>query len=1828
MTTYYTRSAQTDSYEICSLAKSSTGISNVEGIIVSDLVKGGISVADITNNNTTYGIQKFTGTTNAIDLLSSYTKLPDDLVNTSSVSAYPPGLVTTNSALLLTKVDPTPVQEYSVGLGNREAGNTETNISDFDYLVSSSSIHDSTIVATTSYLPASYDSGISNMANTVPSNANYRCTFDTTNENHRAHIALNSRWNTRLGDNTDGTYSSLSIVGDDTITISENFDFFNEDSSLGMEGTTATTYTSKYASLNSSDGSIQFTDIDTVFQPALNHLVVEDRTVFTGFNETNDVGIFRFQQDTTNSITTSCQSVNAGVTTVITGDIPNIPIMNATAVNSILPGTGKNELPVPGQVSDTQFQSLYNADVFNTISDLYEFKVEMTTNDGGYSITEASHPLISSLDDSNIKDNAYYMENYVRNGHSISFSNSTLSITAVGGANTDNISLIDIDCIAGETLLNDFAGVNGNIKLLTNTETTRTANSTFSNMGTTSSNHIKINYDNISETMKTRPYLFVQYDKVALKSSNEESENVFKSSNGAFLTMYNDGVVNSSVDGANVGFTFNNNTITAGDNFLYLWRITSDAVLVSEPESFFSSINDTTNVGITAVNGISVRAVMSNFDGNNLDYNYYRNYITAKELSDISLSSAVTNSNKSNWTISYSVGEDSYLKSSSSAAFSTSQRLPAYSPSLIENMSSSWQLYYKYTFSTEGSSSVHGALSDGVVITYSSNSNYTNSTSVVIPQSDIVRTYSAVPADNVLTVVDVLDSTYTLTSPHYSSENWKLVRCTKQSKFNASFDPLFTVFSNIRVKVENNIQTNVYYALQSRTTQFFAPHSALEYVGNVPSGNIDFKEVTETITYAGANEGNEISGILTEGDFKPFTFTVQAKKDAGEWSALPRTTTGVSDYDVYYATDSIYSFTVDAYIGSVTVNSEFHPFSTLLSQNQEVNLTDSDYYTPFIFNPNDSYHSVSSFTCSVAEIGNKTSLVSDPSKYLTVEDNYSSTNSVSWSSSNYSINVSDNTINDTTTFNVKDTNGNIVFYITRPSAKIHLGTQIVTYIPVDCWRSTINLGVSSTNKTTDTIFATTPYTSNSNITFTNTPGITVEQQAINYQSGASVSFRVLSDSVAVNLVGTASDAPVELTASNLLEYQYVSQTNASNFSGIIKLAKYRGYKGTGTQNYTIVRPSATITFRVSGTSPLTDISQIVSSKMYYNQNVFVNNLRNGAATTCADLNIGITSLFSLPPTGSTLSYGVTVRGDSVAVTISNPNYIGNNTNIVVPNGSTPLATPTSYSYVTTLLAYGQNDIYTFSGANYNGTGKFVSFRPSRVTLRNTNLPYDHAVLIYKKALRPMTIYRAKGVTNSIPYLGNPALIGTNDAAIDANTTLWEFVTEMSGDTGKQTGYSIGRKTFKLSSILAEKHAISYYVSVPPQLRIGCVSSYGNTQTPYNLANLPAERKAVRYFPYKKSVTPFKPFQSTTVTNILGTNTTISYNNNLVNNMTFELLQPRDMIDVAKTPAANKSIIVAGTNLKLELYSGLNSERQQAHQAYTQFDAPITSMSSVLDIAARKTIFRKRDVNGSITFSVAQLPNLLGYSDALSGYEDIYKTTNQSIFYNLDFNIGNVTWQKSGTTLYFDNIANGNRATLYTVTDVNDPSSLLNKRRVYKYSSSSPIRIDRGLSNLETLTLQFNAARQYVDVPIIRNTFGTTATSISSYSSLLSNTTIESPIITWTSDPNYDQTLRINYTFNNEVTAAKMPQRLFGIQDDEYKWTQVLYKPFISFTNQMGNKVSELSWDGTFYAPLLNTQIVSLHPGLAAPTLNDSRYSQEQYSVSSLTGYQDVFTPTA
>ena len=1743
------RGTETDNYKV---------LSSYETLTANDL--------EISISNALVKAQDITAGTYVSDTNASSWEcgeLSSVYVESSAIANYPAGTVTEFSAISTEIISSdasmnTYSANISAGSNNTYAFsslNTSTPYYSSNYVITQSLVADC-VASESGFVNAHMDVGATN--------ANIQC-------------AMQSRWNTKAS-----FANNLSDVGEDPAAITRDT-VFNGVDAFAKNGTVLTdaSYVSSWASVNS-DGSVAFTPIAAENQPFYNDLIVSDRdmTAVT-LNVEDDVGIFRIQQAHKPSQTSVQDGISAPI--IITdsnhSELTKAPLFDANGVATLAPATAKNSMMIPALMTDDNFHTLVGDAVYGVAHDDWKFSIDISSNNGGYFIDE-SHPLVSDLDVSDLHDNPYYMVNYVNNAHSMTISDSVITISSDVSGNTEVRDSIAIDLSLGEKLPSSKAGADGQIRFDLNTTTTRYTDLINTNVSAVTPVIHYTGVNVIPSEYMTNQNVQVMWQKVIEDTSTAPAEDYLVTNSGAILNLCSsDMLLNNLYNSADFSFNFDSTTLS--DASVNIWKINSvnNKILLND-KSLYSDASYASNM-----DQITTVAVINSLT-NDLSFNAYRVKLDAKTKEEIT---GLTNAmDATGWYVSYLDPSDTFVTSDTENAYTNYAHLPAYNNDMdtINRIEASSDLNFSYTYKTNTFSFYEGFMEDSVDVTYSSVSGDVSG-NFTIPEKDITITYSPNPD---ISYVIIPDASYSFNTTVYNQTEYKLVYKTSNKVYSASFIPHYGPFNNIRLNVPDIHEITHQYDIVKLSNGSFMGSAQLAFVASttfitIYNSSNPIYYIYQEITPAPDNSLT-ITGIFAKNDLKPVVSIVQGKDTDDVWTNVG---TGPVDFDLYYhLTNTLNISIIEPSNNTMTVSCSFSLKSDQAPTFNYI-LDSYNYYIPFSHEFDADQYSLSYFNADLTNLTDKmpigSSAFNDNHDFLTVQNTYSNTYSPSsnWvTPTNYTLTViQDASSGNSNLFTVKDLANNVVFSLRVAFNTIFLGDYTVSYIPKDYYRVDTVIGVSTQFNEQ---FMMIP---SSSTELDILAGVVIPATSSTITLGGYQSFRLKGDSMAINMAGEngsyvygeLGDASYN---SGSLIFKY---TEGADYSAEFTFPKYRGYKDDVSvlQSYIINRPATVVTFDVVG--PLT---QTLTSNMYVSEAFTVNSLIDASLVQVADLNVQGSFIYSIAPTGSSLNYAVRVTGDDVSYTIVNPQ----GSDIYDASGSVTL----------------KDDIYAFDGSWYL-TGRTMNIRPSRVKLMNSS--YTDTSFHYEILTMPITIKIYKAINDN--WLGDPSAYDTQDPDIAVDLSKWTYITEY----GVSFSHPIGLKVVTGGSTsITQSTKMCYIISVPPYYKFEQISTSGNPTIPYDYAGGDhAANKTNIYMPYLTTSglpeTVFNPFAASySYTGINGYSATITNSSAILNDITFTLLSATGINDYLDT--TRYGIIVPGTNLAVSLYTGPYDSTSTNH-TNPIWDGPVTSIPSGADVSNNSLIFRGRDASGKISFSAVQRPEDIGYPAGTNSYQIITNTSDQSLWYNIDFEIENSSWYNGNSPVtYFDFAAMGIKPTLYTVANVNDPSTQINKRRVYKYISNTTFNTD---ITVETFNMPFNS-RSYCDFDIsVNNTFPSTG--IWNYSTLLNNTVVPDATISWTDDVSYSNIAYVAWAFGNSTTSKNMITELFGVQEGQKKWAFIHLDPFVKYLNQFGLEVSSVAWDGSIVAPLVSSRVLKLAPAITTPILSNNTHNIQQYSESTL-----------
>jgi hypothetical protein len=1801
MAAEYVRSSLTDEYNVMFSQVSDCTAEQAEKVIMNALITA--SNFDVSSNT-------YQSTSGGRNITWGREKLADNLIDSCAISNYPNGTVTSKSVLSI-ESDPVyhPLQEKITSMSAKSGyvPDGDKNTSSLK-LLDCSPFYDATYVIDQSIVQECFNTfAATSVTTSATEDAHAKASFDLSNTNILIQHAMQSKWNTHAG-----PYENLGTCGDNPTAMSQDASF-NTTKAFGMSGTSLAgeaNYSSQWAQSSRADGKVTFVTVSDAFQPCKNNLRVSDRTNYdASLNLDNDVGMYKIVQSAPIiDVAFLCydfvdSSTNVASELVVNN---NAPIFDRNKPVSFGASSSKSVCEVPQSLNESQLFAMLGSAAGDNVSDNWKFNVEIaTTANSGYNLSGA-HPLIETLDNSNLKDSIFYMENYVSDNHEIAFSNGSVTVTASDNGVPATATLMTVDLNNGEKLPSEHESVNGRCIIDSNTATTRTGDISNNGMSNITASVFYTGESTtglgpISDAEKNSAYFAISAQKVVQDTSTDTVK--FLSNNDAIVNLYTeaDGIVNHAFDASNYNFVYTNNT---SDNVV--WRLNSTNELLNKQPSLSLDENYTQTLKDSNPT-MNIYGTFKGLDSDNITYHEFRNKLTAKKLTDLGLNAVVNGT--MGWSLAYSDPSDNFLKTDGNTAAYTQKvaHLPnlenSQDPLLSYLNTAGASLNYKYEYLPyycETGTTKRIYTCDSLLLTYSPVNNASNVTeyNIQIPTTNTTKDVQISETFVTVSPTDYKDLLISRTAQTFVKANAVLKLRTVTNSIDVKFPALYGPFSNIDMCIKDIIQVSTDYVVFYNGV---LTYDIILKKSTVPAemAILSKYELTESYTLNGSPT-LILEGSLVVNDLKPFTGVFQGKDLSNNFVTI---TTGTTDVDTYYSLDTKYDLDFGSPMLPTVTTVMWYEYDQ-----SDLILDREFYYVPFILSE-DAVYSIESFTFNVDTI---IDTLAGSSKFLTSADGYAAANT-KWVTSEYNVTVV--TESNNTTLTVKKTNGDEVFHITFTDIITNFGGYLISHFQSDIWRFIRTLGVSAINSTSVETFALTDYSVDSEnrnvLPVSGSPGVYLYSNkngssafdSSTISTGSRMSFRVLGDYVSANLVGIAGTPSSSNELTNSLSFQYTNPINANEYSAAINLPWYRGYVSPTPlvrtlQHYTINRQKLNVDFNVKRAGA-TLLTQRLTTHL--NEVFVVDALFDSGTSNSFNLNLKSKLLYSIPPTSIyslpipyTFSYPIDIIGDRVTVTMD------------VANSYT---TPPPFVNKSTTLK--DNNLYTFSGIGP------VTIRPSRVKLYNSDFMFNKFSYLIHYSSSDFVVKKAFAVSTGLTtnHLGDPYYHNE-----------WIPFKTLSTYEEKVNGINIGSKNIgQISTKREMSEVVSYFISCAPYLKFETISTAGNPLIPYNYATTYTSNKIERYLAYTGETNTFNPFKPNFVIRDNSNNDlSITTNDaNYINDIAFTYISNPSLNDMFKS--ANNSrfgIIVPGVLLTITMYaskaitSGVSVGLQLCKMPITAIQSSLPNIDENINI-----VFRNRENNGSINFSLIESLALASLGTQTNeSYATVFKTPStpaQSTWYNINFNIGNSSWNNLASNT-FQITVDGVKAKLYTVVDVN--KSQKNVRRIYKYEMITAIDLyEYKINRAQSLNLPFSGARVYYDYELPNNSYSSTAASIQDYDALLSSVTPAlSGSINWSSeaDSDYDSatSVYVSWAFGNRESSLNMPVKMFDILSSQRQWVFLKLAPFMQFKNQFGLTVSEISWDGSVVAPTIktsNNNIPGYTPGLH---INNNSTLQE-YSIS-------------
>jgi len=1511
---------------------------------------------------------------------------------------------------------------------------------------------------------------------TIPDQGTWQATFDAENSNANYSRAVNSEYNTK-------NYSRPMRVDEYTL--------FNKTYALGKDMTNSSQQ--HYFTLDSNGKPIK-NDIDMESASSENGYM--EPTFLLGNNGImpskssdfeniglDDCGSYRLQQFPDAPLITITEDEVSNDTTS-QSSISKFPIFNAN--------------PSPDQVLPTNtitldtFYSMFNRDYTAEGSEtiMPEYKYTVTVNEADNSGYSPAADMIArtdvgntfTLDDSNLLDNATYMEHYVNGDHTLSFASAGLNITTVDSASSDNIEqTFSLNTEREYITKSNFD--NGQIKVNNNTPTTRTnidENSLAFNQNVFyNSEHA--DYTSISDELKQNASVTYLSQLVA-KNSKDVSGSFMKNTGsraGDFaLDLYKNNIVNSNFNSSDFGFTVPNPRDVEAEVF----KVNSFKQLASI--NGFSILNS----GVaTRIDGVSAFANLRNMKtiliNNDNVYDKAKMKFTLKDLVGSSIHTAV--SNATGWSVTSLNGAK--MASSSAVAYGAgSVAFPklADTISLIKQEDDVNEINYRIsvTTATTGSSdnaSSSSHLGDYVKIEWSTDNYDSNNNSILLTQDMLTRVQTQIsisPIDETTKVSNSLILDGKLTGKQID-----VYQVTSIRDITYTFDLPLRPFTGLQMTTPKiRVTTNSYIAKDNVTGEVY-PKSYLKYVSDNTQTN--YSKITESLSSI-----DIVEGVFNSTDLCDMMVTVfKQDTDNNTLVQVAQQTHISSMYGIETAIELYESEEEQSNPEDISLSIECEYLNAEGSE-LNVNFDNIDGYELQLTSTYNTNYTCEYWTANMENITNDTSIANPDGtlnysdKILTVFNGYNSV--TKWNTSDYEAIVSyEEDDKSTIVLSIREKETSTSLYEIRTKKFTYLNTTaFISYFPRDIYRNDRWIGekgdddeiyynehfnqvdytyINNQENTLSNIFSidtgvylTTPTLSST--TFTQLSDI-----------GKLIKFSLLSDSIGVNMIstvtslnsiaylssGTVSSSETNHTISNHgLTFQYVDEiSNSRKFT----IDRYRGFYGpepntvSVDQVYTINRDTmvATLTIARSSSDEYDEtISQ--SWNVYQDEEYTVDNLSGEVGS------IGLKIKFLLSmlavegleiSVDDKRSFTIFRKGDDVTFIIVNPN--------------------TEYLYRTTPddTTLKQFVLDTFSGSNFNETGSPLSINSYRLKIRTQNSSnlFEKSNASWSVQLNP----REVRIYKNNNYLGNPANLDTNDAYVRPDSELWtdttpEGITYTFLDLIGDNGITSGKWNFKRSP-LNYNPSISYFVIMPPYILFNQVYS-DIIDLPYDFSEETDLR--VSYLPVAPTVNDkntYNPFAESTTYNYIAdtdevSSVTLTFNQTLTNDVTFVQTAPESLLSSytydIRDEVPTQYFVVEGNILTKTLVAGLKS--QSGSTIGTMFGPlPVNRLMYLVNNSSHFYNDTLINSNSGIVMKLLQPTNIQSTPYILST-SDIY-STQTTIDANITIQIDNFFGKN---TFALDLPAGaGTKVNLYTREMVNSSNNYT--IRIYKYSGFNNINVD-------------------------------------------------------------------------------------------------------------------------------------------------------------------------
>jgi hypothetical protein len=1585
--------------------------------------------------------------------------------------------------------------------------------------------------------------------------------------------ALNSRFKAKFNSN-DSQVNLHRIL---------NSEFSTTDNSRPMYVQEYTNYNTNYSM--GQDETIYIT-LDENGMPIVSNL--NDANIFTtnGFVNSSSVlenvdstmfGTYKIEQSENVS---QAKSFNGANDTTTSSGVSKFPIYDYF-----------NNSNLSLDIGIDKFYSIFNLDGNLILSD-YKFaiKVDNTANSGfAFDENMTSININSSVDDTNsiitiddsaLVDNKTYMEDLVNGTHNIEFQPATLNIVSSTNGDTTNIEhYFNLDTLV-ETLGSTYAGQDGEIKLNKRSVSTRV------NIATNCSPALSVDVyyqgedntkQNISTSLATNSYVAYKAQLVMKNTQYTVGDFIKETINNSTLNLFDTSSSSTSI--CNSDFKsglFNLTSLNQpNNNPIELFKIT--------PNKQLANVDDFKDSTGADVQGISAVVSLTNLktlytDETPLDSS--KILFSLKKLNESTIYSSIYNSGASGWMIS-TENTNGFMNSSSDSAFAADGSSTW--PTLVQTkdiITNNTNMNFTMSFGTEQGEVMHD-LQDFITITYTIGS---STSTTIIPQEHLTKIPDAYDTE-VLSTIN--GSGLTLSGPLVGKTvSLNNIKSTRTFKY--SYDLSLRGFTGLTVTTPMINAVTTYYQVIDGITGKPYPKSYLNYINNGL-----YISVTEVLSLNNSeSNSSSVSGTLSRNDLCNLLATVHAYETNDTTDVVISDTVNVSPF---YSIPVTLSLLMN-YKDDTSVSGEI---SLLLETDyingagDEVDISLTDSYSIQLSKTATATYAVKYFTSSIANLSSFSNISDDTSKLLSVSDNYANIIESNWSSSSHRIvvthedpNSGDNNDNSTLVLTIlRNTDDVAVYTIKTLGYSFPIVQMNISRVDNDVWRSVKTIGNSVSDSTTTETFVNIDYANN---VFMQDSGVYITRAGLDASTittvGDIIEYSLLPDQLSVNLVGSASNSLSNISyissSNNGLSFQYV---DGSKKSRTLTIERYRGYSGaqTVTHSYTIERDQLQAIF--TATNGVKTASQTFD--VYAGQTVTVDSLSNGYGNIGLKFTFPNISMFDQSESGLDSSnkkilYMYT-KGDTVTVTITNPNLIS-----TTGSDATPIVSTKSLKNFS---------LYTFSGSNFNNTDEPLQITSSRLKLQSS--VYSSSDTSYSWEVS-MTVGDVK-LYKVNSYTGNPADVSDWGTAI--STTSYDDLINTSAKL------EIGSYIFKRNrNFVVDKLSTTYLSFTPPFMKF-VQNAYNDTSItiPYNPTNftgmvtnsyLPVNDTGV-YNPF----TSYSDVNDVTFTSI--TSKSYSDYSNDDDNTFFKFVVEGNILTIEyniglKTSSSLLTTIFGPSpaNRLLDLTTDVTTDIVTNDVTNTVIN-PFILLKSDSD-----NYYESKGINGAITLAISQTSQTF----------DV-KSPDESVSPNITFSFGSVFFQTTNSVNLSSGTTEGQELKLFTrQTYVNNSTGEVSFK-VYKYA---PLSLFKGVatSASRVVSIPYNT-RKYktFTAPAIEAITEEDTTSVPNWETIISEAfTLEDVTdAEWIDDEEYNNAetfLVINMISFNDNAIPDAFSRFIDTRINGYsRAAYVTRNPIIHVVNTIRQPVFSVAYDGLVTASSLATGIVSLNPysnGDVSNTLNN------------------------